>query len=159
MSISDMIVVMKAGIVQQIGAPQDVYDSPANLFVATFLGTPPINVFDGTVKNGRLYLGSECVCDVPGVKDQKVSVGIRPEGFVLDENGPLSLNLSRVEVMGRDTSVVSTHPASRNPFIRSIIPSRNKVDKSAKQVRFSVMAEKVFIFDAATDERIPFDAH
>ena len=47
MSISDMIVVMKDGVVQQIGKPQDVYDSPVNLFVSKFLGTPPINVFDG----------------------------------------------------------------------------------------------------------------
>ena len=51
MSISDEIVIMKLGVVQQIGKPQDVYDSPANLFVAKFLGTPPINVFSGCVKN------------------------------------------------------------------------------------------------------------
>ena len=50
MSISDMIVVMKLGVVQQIGKPQEVYDSPANLFVAKFLGTPPINVFAGKVR-------------------------------------------------------------------------------------------------------------
>ena len=59
MSISDMIVVMKLGVVQQIGAPQDVYDDPTNLFVANFLGTPPINVFDGYVEEGRLYLGAK----------------------------------------------------------------------------------------------------
>ncbi|MBR6637313.1 MAG: ABC transporter ATP-binding protein, partial [Lachnospiraceae bacterium] len=52
MSISDMIVVMKDGILQQIGKPQEVYDEPVNMFVATFLGTPPINVFDAEVKGG-----------------------------------------------------------------------------------------------------------
>jgi len=158
MSISDMIVVMKAGVVQQIGQPQDVYDNPVNLFVATFLGTPPINVFDGQVKGGKLYIGREAVLEVPGVGDQPVSVGIRPEGFVLDENGPFAVKLSRVEVMGRDTSVVSTHPASRNAIIRSIIPARNKVDKSSETVHFSLMPEKVFLFDIKTDARIPFDA-
>ena len=50
MSISDRIVVMKDGVVQQIGKPQEVYDNPVNLFVAKFLGTPPINVFEGSVK-------------------------------------------------------------------------------------------------------------
>ncbi|MBQ6257321.1 MAG: ABC transporter ATP-binding protein, partial [Clostridia bacterium] len=129
MSISDMIVVMKSGILQQIGAPQEVYADPVNLFVATFLGVPPINVFDGSVKNGRLYLGDQAVLSVKGVSDQKVAVGIRPEGFVLDAQGPMEVQLNRVEVMGRDTSVVSTHPASRNVQIRSIIPARNKVDK------------------------------
>ena len=158
MSISDMIVVMKDGVVQQIGQPQDVYDSPVNLFVATFLGTPPINVLDGRVQGGRLYIGGAAVLETPGVSDQPVTVGIRPEAFTLDEKGPFEVALSRVEVMGRDTSVVSTHPASRNPFIRSIIPARNKVDRAAKTVRFSLMAEKVFLFDAKTDARICFDA-
>ncbi|MBR4538690.1 MAG: ABC transporter ATP-binding protein [Clostridia bacterium] len=158
MSISDMIVVMKAGILQQIGAPQEVYDDPVNLFVATFLGVPPINVFDGSVKNGKLYLTDQAVLDVPGVSDQKVAVGIRPEGFILDENGPMEVNLNRVEVMGRDTSVVSTHPASRNVQVRSIIPARNKVNKKAPTVRFSLMPDKVFLFKADTEERIPVDA-
>ena len=156
MSISDMIVVMKDGVVQQIGAPQEVYDNPVNLFVSMFLGTPPINVFDGKVTGGKLFIGSEAVLDVPGVKDQPVTAAIRPEGFVLDENGPFTLNLSRVEV-GRDTSVVSTHPNTRNVTIRSIIPARNKVDRSAKTVRFSLLWEKVFLFDAETDLRIPFN--
>ena len=79
MSISDMIVVMKDGIVQQIGKPQNVYDDPVNLFVAKFLGTPPINVFSGEVKNEQLYIGSEAVLSTPGVADQPVHVGIRPE--------------------------------------------------------------------------------
>ena len=158
MSISDMIVVMKSGILQQIGAPQKVYDDPVNLFVATFLGVPPINVFDGSVKNGRLYLGDQAVLSVKGVSDQKVAVGIRPEGFVLDAQGPMEVQLNRVEVMGRDTSVVSIHPASRNVQIRSIIPARNKVDKEAATVRFSLMPDKVFLFRADTEERIPVDA-
>ena len=157
MSISDMIVVMKAGILQQIGAPQEVYDDPVNLFVATFLGVPPINVFDGNVKNGKLYLGDQAVLSVKGVSDQKVAVGIRPEGFILDENGPMEVQLKRVEVMGRDTSVVSTHPASRNVQIRSIIPARNKVNREAPTVRFSLMPDKVFLFRADTEMRIPVD--
>ena len=64
MSISDIIVVMKKGVVQQVGKPQDIYEDPTNLFVAKFLGTPPINVFTGVVKNEKLYLGNEAVLDV-----------------------------------------------------------------------------------------------
>ena len=157
MSISDMIVVMKAGVVQQIGQPQDVYDSPVNLFVATFLGTPPINVFDGTVKGEQLYIGNAAVCPAKGVADQDVVVGIRPEGFTLDEHGAFESNLSRVEVMGRDTSVVSTHPASRNAFVRSIIRADNKVDKTRPTVRFTLTPNKVFLFNKQTEERIYTD--
>ena len=100
MSISDMIVVMKSGVVQQIGKPQEVYDNPANLFVANFLGTPPINIFTGHVKGERLFIGADNVMDVPGVKDQDVFVGIRPEGFILDmANGTLCCKPQNVEAL------------------------------------------------------------
>ena len=156
MSISDMIVVMKLGVVQQIGRPQDVYDDPTNLFVAKFLGTPPINVFEGKVAAGKLYIGDAAVMDVPGVEDQDVTVGIRPEGFVLDENGPLVCNLNSVEVMGRDVSVVSTHAASVNPVIRSIINADNKV-AAAETVSYSLKSHKVFLFNKQDESRIYFD--
>ncbi len=154
MSISDMIVVMKLGVVQQIGKPQEVYDNPTNLFVAKFLGTPPINVFSGLIKDGKLYIGEEAVLDVAGVADQAVTVGIRPEGFELAEDGKLACNLSNVEVMGRDVSVVSTHNASANPVIRSIINADNKIDLSQSVVRFNLKPHKVFIFNAETEERL-----
>ena len=159
MSISDMIVVMKFGVVQQIGKPQEVYDNPANLFVANFLGTPPINIFTGHVKGERLYIGVDNVMDVPGVKDQDVFVGIRPEGFILDmANGTLCCKPQNVEVMGRDVSVVSTHEASQKPMVRSIIDADNKVDASADVVRYRIKPHKIFLF-TRDDEgvRIPFE--
>ena len=154
MSISDCIVVMKSGVVQQIGRPQDVYDQPRNLFVAKFLGTPPINVFEGEVKGGKLWIGQESVLETPGAAEGPVWVGIRPEGFLLDENGPLTCNLSAVEVMGRDKSVVSTHPASVNATIRSIIDSENQVDTGKKTVRFRLRPRKVFLFHKETEARV-----
>ena len=96
MSISDRIVVMKAGVVQQIGKPQEVYDDPVNLFVAKFLGTPPINVWKGEIRNEKLCIGDAVLLDAPGQKDRAVFVGIRPEGFVLKEDGPLICRLGGV---------------------------------------------------------------
>ena len=156
MSISDMIVVMSAGLVQQIGKPQDVYDDPKNLFVAKFLGTPPINVFKGFVTGGNLYIGEEAVLEVPGVPDQDVFVGIRPEGFILDPQGSLTLNLSGVEVMGRDITVISKHDFCENVQIRSIISAENTVDTGSSVVRFSLKPYKVHLFAADTEERIYF---
>lgn len=146
MSISDMIVVMKLGVVQQIGKPQDVYDSPANLFVAKFLGTPPINVFEGEVKDGKVYIGDDAVLDVPGIEDEDVYVGIRPEGFILNENGALGCKLKSVEVMGRDVSIVSENEHALSPIIRSIIDATTVVDKDKEEVRFDVKPNKIFIF-------------
>ena len=160
MSISDMIVVMKDGVVQQIGKPQEVYDNPVNLFVARFLGTPPVNVFEGCVRDGRLYIGQDAVLEITrpseinvnieaeangdaqaaaerkSGKNMNVSAGrkiadgnvyaaIRPEGFRLQEDGPLHCELDGVEVMGRDISVVSRNRASLNLTIRSIIGTEN----------------------------------
>ena len=158
MSISDLIVVMKEGVVHQIGKPQDVYDRPVNLFVAKFLGTPPINVFRGSVRSGVLMLGDDEVLRVKGVTDREVFVGIRPEGFILDENGPLCCQTRAVEVMGRDTSVVSAHPAAVSETIRSIIPSEDRADVGEHTVRFAVKPFKLHLFDAQTEESITFDA-
>ena len=156
MSISDMIVVMKQGVVQQTGKPQEVYDDPVNLFVAKFLGTPPINVFDGCVRDGKLFLGEDMVMEVPGVADQQVAVGIRPEGFELSEEGTMHCKLSNVEVMGRDVSVVSSHPAQVSTCIRSIIDADNLANIHGDTVFFAVKPHKLFLFHKETEERIRF---
>lgn len=151
MSISDMIVVMKDGVLQQIGKPQYVYDNPVNLFVAKFLGTPAINVFDGRVDGHKLYIGNACVMEVPSAEDQDVYVGIRPEGFEMDEEGSLACELQNVEIMGRDVSVVSTHAASCNDVIRSIIDADHKIDLSSSVVRFRIKPHKCLIFNKNTE--------
>ena len=184
MSISDLIVVMKDGVVQQIGRPQEVYDNPVNLFVAKFLGTPPINVFRGTIRGDQLYIGenpclgirrlpspettgreaSELAASLRETSEpdtsghafsgREVFVGIRPEGFILQEDGPLACTLDRLEVMGRDISVVSAHKCSENASIRSIVTAESHVDLSSPVVRFGLKPSKVFIFDKETGERI-----
>lgn len=158
MSICDQIVVMKDGVLQQIAKPQDVYDDPANLFVAKFLGTPPINVFSARVSGEKLYIGEEAVLNVKGVSKCDVWAAVRPEGFILNENGALGCRLDRVEVMGRDISVVSTHPDCENVAIRSIISAENKVNTDIPIVRFDLKPGKTLLFCRNTEKRIFFDA-
>ena len=154
MSISDRIVVMKEGVIQQTGRPQEVYENPVNLFVARFLGTPQINLFEGRVEKGQLLIGEEAVLSVRGVEDQPLTVGIRPEGFLLREDGPLSLDLVRVEVMGRDISVVSTSAVSINPTVRSIIDAEMRLEVKEEKVHFALRPSKVLLFHKETEERI-----
>ena len=154
MSISDRIVVMKAGVVQQTGKPQQVYDDPVNLFVAKFLGTPPINVLEGRVQEGKVFIGEDAVLEVSGVADQEVFVGIRPEGFVPDENGSFHCALRNVEVMGRDVSVVCENPAALSDSIRAIIDADNMI--SGTTVSYNLKPHKVFLFHKETEERIRF---
>ncbi len=156
MSISDHIVVMKAGVLQQIGKPQEVYDDPVNLFVAKFLGTPPINVFAGEIRGGDLFLGEDRVLAVQGIPDQAVWAGVRPEGFRLQADGALHCRLVGVEVMGRDISVISTHPACEAAQIRSIIDAAYQVDSDSGTVSFAIRPEKLHLFSKETEERLRF---
>lgn len=154
MSISDLIVVMNAGVVQQIGEPQKVYDDPVNLFVAKFLGTPPINVFRGHISDGGLYIGEERVLETDGQKDCEVMIGIRPEGFIADSAGPFTCSFRALEVMGRDQSIISAHRDCENISIRSVISSAIKPVITGETVKFSLIPEKVLVFDKETGERI-----
>ena len=154
MSISDTIVVMKDGVLHQMGKPQEIYDEPVNLFVAKFLGTPQINVFEGKISGGKVYIDDKAVLDAEGVADRDVYVAIRPEGFVVDKNGALTCKFINREVMGRDTSVVATHDKFLGENIRAIIPSEEAVDHEDGTVSFSLKPHKVRLFDKATEERI-----
>ncbi len=153
MSICDIMVVMKKGVVQQIGEPQSIYDNPGNLFVANFLGTPPINIFKGKIEMGKVYVGDEAIMSTK-LPDQEIFVGIRPEGFIYDAKGVLTLNVDHIEVMGRDKSIVSVHPSSTKPTVRSIVDSDVKLPADAKTLKFKLKPNKVFLFNAETEERI-----
>ena len=156
MSISDTIVVMKNGVLQQMGKPQEIYDEPVNLFVAKFLGTPQINVFEGKISDGIILIGDNAVLDAASYtgQDRDVYVAIRPEGFIVDKEGTLKCGFINREVMGRDTSVVATHPAFMGENIRAIIPSEEEIVPTDGSVSFSLKPSKVRIFDKKTEERI-----
>ena len=155
MSISHRIVVMREGVLMQQGAPQQVYDDPNCLFVAKFLGTPPINVLEGEVRGGRLLLAGQPVLDAPGAGDRPVWVGIRPEGLIPGGEGPLLCTLDRVEVMGRDVSALCTHPACPGGFLRAIVPAAEELGRAGGQVAFGLRKDKVFLFDREDEKRIP----
>ena len=160
MSISDEIVVMKDGIEMQKDEPQEVYNNPKSLFVAKFLGTPPINVFNGYISNKSLYIGEEKILTSDKLtEDKKVYVGIRPEGFMCDEHvnekdKVLTLTCNQIVTMGRDMSLVCSHKELCGDEAKLIIDSDVKV--SIGSVKFALKPNKVFIFDGESEERIEF---
>ena len=153
MSISDRMVVMKDGVLQQIGKPQEIYDNPENLFVAQFLGNPPINVLEGELRQDGVYVGEDRILETEGRRageeDRKVMVGIRPEGFIRKEDGPFRCRLKSVEVMGRDTSVVMEHPGMTASSLRAIVPGESRMEIGKAELCFAVKPGKVYLFDAA----------
>ena len=158
MSICDQIVVMKFGVMQQMDAPQDVYSNPSNLFVAQFLGNPPINVFKGRVDGKKVYVGEDLVMEVEKDLGQKnVYVAVRPEGFALaDEKAKNALpaSVEQIQVMGRDISLVAHNPSCTKPTFKVIISS-DEMNQNVN-VRLTLKPNKTFLFDEETEERIRF---
>ena len=159
MSICDFIVVMKLGVVQQIDSPQNVYNSPANLFVATFLGTPPINVFKGRFEGKKVIIGDDVIYEAKkdcGNKD--VYVAIRPEGFAIakeGDKGTLHCESDMVQIMGRDISIVAKNPYCTKETFKIIVQQEDLTTDKNLVVR--VKPYKMFIFDGETEERIYLD--
>lgn len=154
MSISDEIVVMKLGVEQQRAHPQEVYNNPVNKFVANFLGTPPINFFEGSIKDNKLYINDACVLELKDktLDDQEVTVGIRPEGFEVDEKGAFVIDIQSIETLGRDISIIAHHPKSERSSVKIIIDADTNVKPGSLNLK--IKPHKCFIFHKETEERI-----
>ncbi|MDY6002880.1 MAG: ATP-binding cassette domain-containing protein [Bacilli bacterium] len=157
MSISDQIVVMKFGVLQQIDSPQEVYNNPANLFVAQFLGTPPINVFKGRLDGKKVLVGDDVVYESKEDLGQKdVYVAIRPEGFAKptgDKKEHLfHADAEMIQVLGRDVSIVAKKKECTKDTFKIIISSEDITTET--HVTFTVKPSKLFVFDGQTEERI-----
>jgi sn-glycerol 3-phosphate transport system ATP-binding protein len=108
MTMGDRLVVMNEGRAEQIGAPMAIYDRPATIFVAGFIGSPAMNLLDGTVRGGRLSLDGGAALTLPGkAPDGPVLAGIRPEHLALAEGAPADLEIvaEAIEPLGADTLV------------------------------------------------------
>src|SRR5439155_5509316 len=90
MTLGDRIAVLSGGKLQQLGPPQDVYDHPANVFVAGFIGSPPMNLLRGTARDGRVVAG-ELVLARPDIPDGEVVGGLRPEAMRPAVNASVSV--------------------------------------------------------------------
>ena len=107
-------------------------------------------------KNVAELTEEEAVLAVNGIEDCKADVAIRPEGFVVADNGVLTCKLDRVEVMGRDISIVSSHQCCQNENVRAIIGSENLSHIKGDTVRFSLKPEKGHIFNKENGNSIVF---
>ncbi|MFA6819677.1 MAG: ATP-binding cassette domain-containing protein [Bacteroidaceae bacterium] len=156
MSISDQIVVMKLGEEQQMDEPQKVYNNPSNLFVGQFLGTPPINVFDGRIKSGKIYIGTDVICETKTkIKDQELFIAIRPEGMHIEATSSdmgLTAEVDMVQVLGRDLYIVAKNENCHKPTFKVIISADEQLETG--KIRLQVKKSKFFIFDKETQERI-----
>ncbi|SFQ57486.1 sn-glycerol-3-phosphate ABC transporter ATP-binding protein UgpC [Donghicola eburneus] len=147
MTMADRIIVMNGGVIEQIGTPSEVYHSPASTFVASFMGAPPMNLFDGHANGSEVHVGSTPLHR--HAHQGKVTVGIRPEDIVPDVTGPLAIHVNIIEELGAHRllhghtaeqpvtiHVAKDYPAAIGPMTASIKP------------------DAVSLFDTATGRRL-----
>ena len=148
MTMADKIVVMRDGIVEQIGTPLQLYDHPANTFVAGFIGSPAMNMVEGTWEGGGARIGAARV-PVPrpmrAQDGQKVLLGTRPEHLQPDPSGPLAAQVEVIEPTGADTMLMCTLGGQS-----LVVVVRDRVDlRPGDPLRLSPAADKLHVFDAA----------
>ena len=153
MTMADMIVVMHDGVVKQAGSPLELYDRPANLFVAGFIGSPAMNFFDATVRGSDLVLADGQILPVPQATDlregQSVRVGIRPEDLVVSDAG-LRTCVRIVEPTGAEI-----HVGADLGDTQMTVVLRERHDlQPAQDLIVSPRAGQVHLFDPKTEARL-----
>lgn len=150
MTLADRVVIMKQGVVQQVGTPVEIYDSPANAFVASFIGNPAMNLMDGEMSGGTFRTNN---VEVPGLSapDGKVTLGFRAEdASVLESGGQINAPIYTMELLG-DATMVSVRIGGALVSVKADKSYRADIDET---VSISVAPEHCHIFDAETGARI-----
>ncbi len=148
MTLADRVVVMNGGVVEQEGAPLDLYDHPASLFVAAFIGSPPMNFLEGDLREGpRLALADGTVLDMPTGDPKgrsRVTIGVRPEHFTIGATG-WPATVSVVEPTGSETQITARLAGQ---IVRVLIRGRTSV-LPGETIHLSVSPDFVHFFDPA----------
>ncbi|TXF99394.1 ABC transporter ATP-binding protein [Massilia arenae] len=151
MTLATRIVVMQGGRIQQIGTPAEVYDTPANRFVAGFLGSPSMNFIDGSVDaHGRFSAGAITLPFAGGASAGAITLAARPEHIHIDDNGPLSATVTLVEPMGNHQVVWLDCGGQA----LSCIEHDGRSLASGQAVRFAIDASRVSLFDPKNGQRL-----
>lgn len=165
MTMASRIVVMKDGIIQQVGSPKEVYEKPVNVFVGGFIGSPAMNFFNGTLSDGHVSIGNDTL-QIPAEKmtslreqgyvNKDVIIGIRPEDFneVTDDTSPTSARINVkvdvAELLGAEIMLYAQ--LNNQTFIARVDAQRNI--QAQQQLALNVNMDKVHFFDVETEQRI-----
>ena len=153
MTLADRMIVMNEGNVEHIGSPLEVYTKPKTLFTAQFIGSPAMNILKGDCKNNTVTFSNQSSLKTISKFNGRVNVGLRPEDFKIDENGPIKLNVELVELVGSDTLIHGKLDGSDEILIASIQGVIND-NLRGKSINLSFDEKKLHLFDTSTDQRI-----
>jgi multiple sugar transport system ATP-binding protein len=161
MAMGDRIVVMSAAVVQQVGTPAEVYHSPANLFVANFIGSPGMNLIKGTYANGAVILPGDNKYAVPEewkaplaqyLTGDEVIVGFRPEAARVSPEAPLNATVYASDLHGAYNVL---HVNLNGGDVQHLRASRDVYQPINAPVRFDIDPQMVRFFDPKTEAAVP----
>lgn len=164
MTMADRIVIMKDGLIQQVGTPQQLYDEPANIFVGSFIGSPAMNFIPVTYSEGSLYFdewnvslpeGKRKILEEAGYADQSLIMGIRPENVRILPLEAAASSAARnavvetVELLGAE-SIIHSFVGGKEIIVKSSTSGVKRND----QVKLQFKLEKALLFNAKSENRI-----
>ncbi len=152
-TMADRIVVMRMGRIEQIGTAEDLYRRPDSLFVASFIGAPPINLLEGEAADGRLRVG-EVTLELRGQVAGTVVLGLRPESIALDGAG-IPARVADVEPMGRETLLLLDTPMGP---LRVLTAGARAPHREGDQIGLTFAPQDSILFDRETERRL-VDVH
>lgn len=152
MTMGDRMMILNNGVTQQIGTPMDIYNYPANTFVATFIGSPPMNLKHATVQNSRILLSDAFSLQVTGLENGEIILGIRPEHITPPVEGKkvYLANIINVALLGNETLI--SLDIEGEEWICKWIGQWNV--NVGEQLQFSIDDTEVCLFDAASEKII-----
>ena len=151
MTMADRMIVMNAGVAEQIGTPLEVYETPRTLFAAQFIGSPAMNIVDAEVKGGKILFQGQIVAEASGA-DGHVKLGVRPEHLVPDETGPLRVTVKLTEPLGANTLLHGAIVGSADSFTVSLQGVHQATLVSDVRC-FQIEHGKAHVFDVETGLR------
>ena len=150
MTLADRVVVMKKGVVQQVGSPTDIYDRPSNAFVASFIGNPAMNLMEGAISGGTFRAQN---VEIAGLSTTygEVTLGFRAEDAeVVESGGQINSPIYTMELLG-DATMVSVRIGGA---LVSVKADKNYRAKIGDMVSIKILQEHCHLFDSATGTRI-----
>ncbi len=151
MTMADRIVVLRGGHIEQVATPLDLFNKPANLFVAGFIGAPAMNLFSGSLENGQFLCDGRVLGTALRLQDGPGTLGIRPQHLILADGGALSGKIALVESLGIET--VLHVDLSEGGNLIAVLPGQAAV-KAGDQVAFDIPRDKRHLFDGQ-GQRVP----
>jgi multiple sugar transport system ATP-binding protein len=164
MTMADRVAVMNKGVLCQLGPPQEIYESPADVFVARFIGSPPMNIFESAlleedggrwrakITGGDIDLPDSARDVLTARPGRSITVGVRPESVVLRSDGTLRASATLVELLGHEVHVVcATEDGSTFVVRQSVSDERPRI---GDPVRVGIDPQAVHLFDPDTGKRL-----